>query len=185
MNPTFERTVISGNSPFDRFYFGGDKKALSVAAQRGFKVFNDPNKGNCAVCHSIGEKYALFTDNKFHNLGVGVDSKGELKDQGRYDVTKNDADRGAFKTPSLRNIAQTAPYLHDGSLPTLKDVIDLYVGGGNSNLHLDKQMRALDFLTRQDRDDLVAFLESLTGEFPPGIRAPEQEKAPPSKSAGK
>ena len=171
---SFERTVISGNSPFDKFYFGGDKKALSAAAQRGLKVYTDPQKGNCNVCHTIGEKEALFMDNKFHNVGVGADTKGELKDQGRYDVTKNDIERGAFKTPSLRNVALTAPYMHDGSLPTLKDVVDFYIGGGNSNPHRDKQIRALDFLTRRERDDLLAFLESLTGEIPPDVKAPEK-----------
>ncbi|MBI3661459.1 MAG: c-type cytochrome [Acidobacteria bacterium] len=180
---SFERTVISGNSPFDRFQFGGDKKALSAAAQRGLKVYMDPKKGNCNVCHTIGEKEALFTDNKFHNLGVGADTRGNLKDQGRYDVTKNEADRGAFKTPSLRNVAKTAPYMHDGSLRTLKDVIDFYVGGGNSNPHRDKEIHALDFLSRQERDDLVAFLESLTGEIPPDVKA--LEKAQPEKKGGK
>lgn len=146
----------------------------------------DPKRGNCNVCHTIGEKAALFMDNKFHNVGVGADTKGELKDQGRYDVTKNEADRGAFKTPSLRNIALTAPYMHDGGLPTLKDVVDFYVGGGNSNPHRDKEIRALDFLTRQERDDLLAFLESLTGEIPPGVKPPEkaEEKAQPQKKSG-
>jgi cytochrome c peroxidase len=182
---SFERTVISGNSPFDRFYFGGDKKALSASAQRGLKVFTDPTRGNCNVCHAIGEKDALFMDNKFHNVGVGVDVNGQVKDLGRYEVTKDEADRGAFKTPSLRNIALTAPYMHDGSLATLKDVIDFYVGGGNSNAHLDKQIRALDFLTRRERDDLVAFLEALTGEIPASARLPEKEKPLPQKVAGK
>ena len=175
---SFERTVVSGNSPFDRYFYGGDKSALSKAAQRGLEVFRDPKKGNCAECHTIGEKHALFADNKFHNLGVGVKlalgGVPELTDQGRYDVTKNDADRGAFKTPSLRNVAQTAPYMHDGSLKTLKEVVDLYVGGGNSNPHLDKEIRELDFLSGRERADLAAFLESLTGEMPPMIGPPEE-----------
>jgi cytochrome c peroxidase len=173
---SFERTVLSGNSPFDKYLYGGDKKALSPAAIRGLAVFRDPKKGNCVVCHTIEDKYALFTDNKFHNLGVGVNAKGELTDLGRYKETQNDADRGAFKTPTLRNIAQTAPYMHDGSLKTLKDVIDFYVGGGNSNPHLDKEVKALDFLTRQERADLVTFLESLTGETPPNIGPPEASR---------
>jgi cytochrome c peroxidase len=181
---SFERTVVSGNAPFDRYYYGGDKKALSPAAQRGLKVFTDPKKGNCAACHTIGEKHALFTDNKFHNLGVGANTKGELADLGRYNETKNEADRGAFKTPSLRCVALTPPYMHDGGLKTLKDVIDLYVGGGNSNPHLDKEIHPLDFLTRQERDDLLAFLESLTGEIPANVKAPVKGKAP-QKSAGK
>ena len=180
---SFERTVVSGNSPFDRHYYAGDTKALSKAAQRGLEVFREPKKGNCAECHTIGEKHALFADNKFHNLGVGVKlvlgGVPELTDQGRFDVTKNEADRGAFKTPSLRNIAQTAPYMHDGSLKTLKEVVDLYVGGGNSNPHLDKEIRELDFLSGRERADLVAFLESLTGEMPPDVGPPEAEQAEP------
>jgi cytochrome c peroxidase len=168
---SFERTVISGNSPFDRYFYGGDKKALSPLAQLGLEVFRDPQRGNCTACHTIEASHALFMDNKFHNLGVGADG-GELQDLGRYDVTKNDADRGAFKTPSLRNIALTAPYMHDGSLATLKDVVDFYVGGGNSNPHLDKDLRPLESLTRRERDALVAFMESLTGEIPPEVGAP-------------
>jgi len=169
---SFERTVISGNSPFDRYSYGGDKSALTASARRGLEVFRSPKKGNCAACHTIGEKYALFTDNKFHNLGVGANTRGELADLGRYNVTKNEANKGAFKTPSLRNIAKTGPYMHDGSLKTLKDVIDFYVGGGNSNPHLDKEIHPLDFLTGQERADLRAFLESLTGEMPRNVGPP-------------
>ena len=167
---SFERTVVSGNSPFDRYYFGGDKKALSAAARRGFEVFRDPKKGNCAVCHTVGEKDALFTDNRFHNIGVGV-KDGMPTDRGRYEVSKNQADTGAFKTPSLRNVTLTGPYFHDGSRKTLKEVIDYYIGGANSNPYLDKQIHVLDFLTGQERADLLAFLESLTGEVPDSVRA--------------
>jgi len=173
---TFERTVISGNSPFDRYQYGGDKKALSAAAIRGLEVFKNPAKGNCAVCHTIEEKYALFTDNKFHNLGVGMNSKGELSDLGRFDQTKADADRGAFKTPTLRNVALSAPYMHDGSHKTLKEVVDFYIGGGNSNEHLDKEIKALQ-LSKQERDDLITFMEALTGIIPPGIDDPNVKKA--------
>ena len=162
---SFERTVISGNSPFDRYFYGGDKSALSPSARHGLEVFRNPKKGNCAACHTIGEKYALFTDNKFHNIGVGVQND-QPKDLGRYNVTHNEADKGAFKTPSLRNITLTAPYMHNGSLKTLKDAIDFYIGGGNSNPYLDKEIHPLDFLTGQERTDLKAFLESLTGEMP-------------------
>jgi cytochrome c peroxidase len=169
---SFERTVLSGNSAFDRFYYGGDKKALSASAQRGLKVFQNPKRGNCAVCHSIDKKYALFTDNKFHNLGIGADTRGEFTDTGRYSQTKNDADMGAFKTPSLRNCTQTAPYMHDGSMPDLKAVIDHYIGGGNSNPHLDKQIHVLDFLSGQEREDLLEFLKSLTAELPPDVGPP-------------
>lgn len=169
---SFERTVVSGNSPFDRFYYGKDKRAISASAQRGLQVFIDAKKGNCAVCHTIGPKFALFTDNQFHNLGVGADMDGKFVDTGRYSQTKDEADMGRFITPTLRNIAQTAPYMHDGSLKTLKDTVDHYIGGGNSNPHLDKEIHALDFLTADERADLLAFLNSLTGELPPNLGPP-------------
>ncbi len=173
---SFERTVISGNSPFDRYFYGGDKKALSKAARRGLEVFRNPKKGNCATCHTIGEKHALFADNKFHNLGVGAISlpdRVELGDLGRYQASKKNTDRGAFKTLSLRNVALTGPYMHDGSLKTLKDVVDFYVGGGNSNPYRDPKIKSLDFLTGQEREDLVAFMESLTGEIPSNVGPPK------------
>jgi len=169
---SFERTVLSGNSPFDRFYYGHDKKALSASAQRGFKLFVDPKKGDCEVCHTIGKEYALFTDNKFHNLGIGADTRGNMVDLGRFEQTKNEADWGAFKTPTLRNIAQRAPYMHDGTFPTLKDALGHYIGGGNLNAHLDKQIHALDFLTFDERDDMLAFLDSLTAPLPDNVGPP-------------
>jgi cytochrome c peroxidase len=171
---SFERTVLCGNSDFDRFYYGHDKKALSASAQRGLKLFMDPKKGNCAVCHTIGEKYALFTDNKFHNLGIGADIEGKLNDLGRFEQTKNDADMGAFKTPTLRNIANRKPYFHDGSFPTLKDALGHYVGGGNANPHLDKEMHAIDFLNFDERDDILAFLNSLTAKMPAEVGPPAE-----------
>lgn len=158
----YEKTLVRGNSPFDRYQFGGDKTALSEEAQRGLALFR--GKANCALCHTIAEDHALFTDQKFHNLGVGMDPAGNLTDAGRYTVTKREEDRGAFRTPSLRNIAETAPYMHDGSLKTLKEVVDFYVGGGNANPQLDPLIQPLTSFTRQERADLVAFLESLTGE---------------------
>lgn len=163
---SFERTLLSGDSPFDRYEYGGYKNAMSAAAIRGLSVFRDKNKGNCATCHTIGEKYALFSDNKFHNLGVGLNAEGEVVDQGRYIATQLASDRGSFRTPTLRDIALTAPYMHDGSEKTLKEVVDFYVGGGSSNPYLDKEIKPLD-LTGQERSDLVAFLESLTGNMPP------------------
>lgn len=163
---SFERTVLSGASPFDKWKYGKDARSMKPEAIRGFEVFTNAKKGNCAVCHTVGKEYALFTDGKFHNLGVGVDSKGELKDLGRFNVTKNEADKGAFKTPTLRNIATTAPYMHDGSLKTLREVVDFYVGGGNSNPYRDKEMRSLEHLSKQERADLITFMESLTGEMP-------------------
>jgi cytochrome c peroxidase len=163
---SFERTLLSGDSPFDRYEYGGEKNAMSPAAIRGLSVFRDKNKGNCATCHTIGEKYALFSDNKFHNLGVGLDAEGNIVDQGRYIATRVVGDRGSFRTPTLRDVTLTAPYMHDGSEKTLKDVVDFYVGGGSSNPSLDKEIKPLN-LTGQERSDLVAFLESLTGNTPP------------------
>jgi cytochrome c peroxidase len=172
---SFERTVISGNSPFDRWKYGHEEKAVDASVKRGFEVFTSKKKGNCAVCHEVGEKYALFMDNKFHNIGIGVDM-GQFVDVGLYAVTQNEADKGKFKTPSLRNIAQTAPYMSDGSLKDLKQVIDFYIGAGNSNPNLDKEIHVLDFLTGQERSDLQAFLNSLTGEMPPNVGPPEATK---------
>jgi cytochrome c peroxidase len=168
---SFERTLISGDSPFDRYQFGGDKRALSPAAIRGLAIFRDPKRGNCATCHTINDHYALFTDGKFHNIGVAVNDEGELDDLGRYAESKLEADRGAFKTPTLRNVAKTAPYMHDGSLKTLKEVVDFYAGGGNSNPYLDKEIKAIK-LSARDREDLVEFLESLTGAMPPNAGPP-------------
>jgi cytochrome c peroxidase len=172
---SFERTLLSGNSPFDRYQYGGDKSALSPSAIRGLAIFRDKNKGNCVTCHTIEEKFAVFSDGKFHNLGTGLDDEGNLKDQGRYNETHLDADRGAFRTPDLRNVAKTAPYMHDGSEKTLKDVVDFYVGGGSSNPHLDKEIKELK-LDGTERADLVAFLESLTGDMPPNSGPPANEK---------
>ncbi|MGA2961287.1 MAG: cytochrome c peroxidase [Candidatus Korobacteraceae bacterium] len=171
---SFERTLLSGNSPFDRYEFGGNKKALTTSAIRGLAIFVDPKRGNCATCHTMNKAYALFTDGKFHNTGAGVNGEGEFTDLGRYNQTKIEADRGAFKTPTLRNVANTGPYMHDGSLKTLKDVVDFYAGGGNSNPHLDKEVQALS-LSGQDRADLVEFLQSLTGDMPKNVGPPGKE----------
>jgi len=179
---SFERTVIAGDSPFDRFYYGHDSKALPSAAQRGLIIFISAKKGNCAVCHPIGKDSALFTDNKFHNLGIGADTRGNLNDLGRYTETKNDADMGAFKTPSLRNLANRGPYMHDGSFPTVKDALAHYIGGGNWNPHLDKEIHSLDVLTFDERDDLLQFLDSLNGKLPDNI-GPPPDLAPPAKPA--
>jgi cytochrome c peroxidase len=151
----FERTLVCGDSPFDRFRFGGEETALSEEARRGWEVFRDPGKGNCTICHLVGVRTAPLTDGLFHNTGAGLD------DLGRYNVTGKERDRGAFKTPTLRNVALTAPYMHDGSLATLRAVIDFYALGGTPNPHLDPDIRPLP-LSEQDRLDLVAFLKSLT-----------------------
>jgi cytochrome c peroxidase len=161
----FERTLLSGNSPFDRYYFGKDQNALSPAAIRGWALFRDPKKGNCIACHTVGEKSALFTDGKYHNLGVGVDSTGEGRDLGRFRLTQKNPDRGAFRTPSLRSVAETGPYMHNGSLRTLLAVIDFYAEGGNINPYLDPLIKRI-ILTDREKEDLVSFLQSLSGDMP-------------------
>lgn len=165
---SFERTVISGNSPFDRWKYGHDENAVSDAVKRGFIVFTDKNKGDCAACHTVGEKYALFTDNEFHNIGIGVDM-GQINDVGLYAVTHKETDKGKFRTPCIRNVALFPPYMSDGSLKDLKQVIDFYIGAGNSNPYLDKDIHVLDFLTGQERSDLLEFLKALTGEMPANV----------------
>jgi cytochrome c peroxidase len=172
---SFERTVLSGNSPFDRWKYGHDEKAVNSSVKRGFVVFTSKKKADCAACHTVGDKYALFTDNQFHNIGIGVDL-GQITDPGLGAITHNEADMGKFKTPSLRNIRLTAPYMSDGSLRDLKQVVDFYIGAGNSNPNLDKEIHVLDFLTGQERSDLEAFLSSLTGEMPPDVGPPEIRK---------
>lgn len=174
---SFERTVLMGNSPFDRWYFGHQENVISSSAKRGFEIFRLADKGNCATCHRFSDSNPLFTDNEFHNLGVGVGDDFVPNDPGRYAVTGIDADQGAFKTPSLRNVALTAPYMHDGSLKTLKDVVDFYVGGGNSNRFRDRKMKELSYLTAQDRADLVEFLKSLTGQVPVDVGPPSESPA--------
>jgi cytochrome c peroxidase len=171
---SFERTLLSGDSPFDQYQYGGNKQALTPAAIRGLAIFEDPNRGNCAVCHTINDHYALFTDGKFHNTGAGVNGEGEFTDLGRFGETKIKGDKGEFKTPTLRDVALTAPYMHDGSLKTLNDVVDFYAGGGNSNPYLDKDIKSLK-LSAHDRADLVAFLESLTGQMPRNAGPPGKE----------
>ena len=157
----YERTLIIGETAFDRYCFKGDESAMSESAKRGWAVFKDPAKGNCTACHLVGEKDAPLTDGLFHNLGAGMDADGNLKDLGRWEVTKKEADRGAFRTPGLKGVSHTAPYMHDGSLRSLKEVVDFYVGGGNGNQWLDRRMKPLTHLTRQERSDLLAFLEEL------------------------
>ncbi len=152
----FERTVITGPSPYDR-YLSGEETALSVAERRGFAVFS--GKGRCMLCHAG----PMLSDQAFHNLGVGMSRQNP--DIGREAVTKNARDRGKFKTPTLRNVALTGPYLHDGSAQSLDEVIALYDRGGEPNPNLDPLMRPLA-LTAAERQDLKAFLQALTGTLP-------------------
>ena len=173
---SFERTILSGNSAFDRYEYLGQKDALTPAQIRGLAVFRDPMRGNCVTCHAIGPHYALITDGQFHNTGEGVGDNEEFSDLGRFGVTKLEADRGQFKTPTLRNVAVGGPYMHDGKLKTLKDVVDFYAGRGNSNPNLDKQMLNIH-LSGQDRRDLVEFMQSLTGEIPSNVGPPGKDSS--------
>lgn len=150
---TFERTILSGNSRYDR-YLAGDKKALSEEELEGWRVFN---KSHCASCHGG----PLFSDGKFYNIGVGMD-KGE-QDLGRYRITHDNKDWGAFKSPTLREISCTAPYMHDGSLQTLEEVVDYYDKGGNPNPNLHPLIKPLH-LSAKEKKALVAFLRTLNGE---------------------
>lgn len=158
----FQRSVVANNSPFDR-WIQGDASAMTAQQVRGFELFRNPGKGNCMVCH----RPPNFTDNGFHN--IGLPSFGNKNpDLGRHGQVQVDMTRGAFKTPSLRNIAQTAPYFHDGSAKTLNDVIEHYITGGVVQTNLSPNMIKPN-LTKQDKKDLIAFLEALTGEIDPQL----------------
>jgi cytochrome c peroxidase len=162
---SFQRTILSGNSPADRFDVGGDQQALAEDAQRGLTLFR--GKARCTRCHSGFN----FSDEKFHNLGIGWDTN--TVDLGRYMETKNPEDIGAFKTPTLREISRTAPYMHDGRFATLEDVVNFYNQGGIKNPHQDNTIIPLE-LTADEQHDLVAFLRSLSGEGWQQITAPTQ-----------
>ncbi len=156
----YERTIISTNSAFDK-YFNGDKDAMTDTAVRGMALFK--GKARCILCHNGPN----FTDNQFHNLGVP--QVGPLKvDLGRYNVTRQERDKGAFKTPTLRSIAETAPYMHDGVFATLETVVDFLDAGGTSNPHLSPLMKPLN-LTKKEKADLIAFLQALSGATTPFV----------------
>ena len=190
---SFERTQIFGNTSFDRWFYGGEEDALTDAQKRGYEIFIC--QGRCVSCHVIEQTQALFTDNRFHNIGVGLNdiqedipalSKEFLRAEatmtevdiqvltdartselGRFAATRGFDDLGAFKTPTLRNVAATAPYMHDGSIATLREVVVHYKTGGITNEgdpvndYLSGGIRPLD-LTNEEIDDLVAFMEALT-----------------------
>ncbi|MHB8248516.1 MAG: cytochrome-c peroxidase [Acidithiobacillus sp.] len=191
---SFERTVVSGDSPFDRYVYGGDKKAMSPAAVAGMSLFQ--NKGRCVDCHTMNTTYATFMDNRFHNLGIGANELGtkklqqlamaflankehrknvdtsvltnkDMSELGRFAVTGQLNDLGAFKTPTLRNVAVTGPYMHNGSLKSLMDVVNFYNNGGvvkkgeKANVFQSGGIRPLE-LTEKEKKELVAFLEALT-----------------------
>lgn len=151
---SFERTLVSGNSLYDQFK-AGNTEALSESARRGLILF-ESERTNCTACHS-GHN---LTNEAFRNNGTGIDPA--VPDSGRFKVTGDAADFGTFKVPTLRDIARTAPYMHDGSLSTLPEVVDFYNQGGISNKYKSKQIRKLN-LTAQEKRDLVALLQSLSG----------------------
>lgn len=188
---SYERTLNSANSAFDRWYYGHEKQALSASAERGFRLFT--GKANCSNCHTIAEDHALFTDHALHNTGIGyaeamstglapqriqvspgvyIDvapevlasvSEPKVNDLGRYEVTQKPEDRWKYKTPTLRNISLTAPYMHDGSKASLTEVVEFYDQGGIANETLDPLIKPLN-LTNREKTDLTAFLTSLTGD---------------------
>jgi cytochrome c peroxidase len=204
---SFERTVLSGDSPFDHYQYGGNREAMRPEAIRGLAVFLGP--GRCVSCHVIEQDQALFTDNRFHNIGVGINliqddiprltrafleakARGidvdvavltdrKTSELGRFAITGQFDDLGAFKTPTLREVAHTAPYMHDGSLKTLRDVVEHYDNGGVS----DPKQKVNDFLSggirplglsEQQKTDLVAFMEALSSHPPAESSAPAKSK---------
>jgi cytochrome c peroxidase len=159
---SFERTVVSNDSPFDH-WLQGDKKAMTKQQILGFRLFSDPNKGNCVACHQAPN----FTDGGFHNLGLAsyADGKGDM---GRYAIKPVAVNKGAFKTPTLRGVALTAPYFHDGSAKTLMDVVEHYNKGGVSKTDLSKDMKPLN-LTGDEKEAIVAFMQALTSPAKPMV----------------
>ena len=157
---SYVRTILSGDAPIDR-YMSGERDALSTQARDGLRIFR--GRGNCTACH-LGP---TFTDERFHNTGIAWQD-GELLDQGRYNVSGKEEDAGAFKTPTLREVARTAPYMHDGSLATLEDVLEFYDRGGNQNPTLDSELRPLQFAAGE-KQALIAFLMSLSGRVQEGM----------------
>jgi len=150
---TFMRTIISKTTPFDAWQ-KGDEKAVSDGAKRGFAAFA---KAKCTNCH-VG---FLLTDLQFHNVGIGL-KDGKPADVGRFKVTNIEKDTGAFKTPTMRDVARTAPYFHDGSVATLEEAVKLMVAGGNDNPFLDKTNLQKADITAAEQADIVEFLKSLT-----------------------
>ncbi|WP_282608981.1 cytochrome-c peroxidase [Pelagibius sp. Alg239-R121] len=187
----YQRSLIAGNSPFDRWLYQGDERALNASQKRGLGLFK--GKAGCVSCHLIEETHAIFTDNAFHDIGYGwwreqqrqtprdhqqVEvapgvvypvphaviasvSEKQQPDLGRYEVTQDPDDRWKFRTPSLRNVAVTPPYMHDGGFAQLKDVLRFYNEGGRAHDGLDPVIRPLE-LSDRDLRDLEAFLTALT-----------------------
>ena len=161
----FMRTIVANNSDWVRFR-EGNQKALKPAARRGWKVFDEVAK--CSNCHAG----VLLTDFQYHNIGIGWDAaKKEFSDGGRANATKNDADKGAFKTPTLLDIAESAPYFHNGSVATLEEAVDLMLGGGIDNPNLDRKNLEPRQLTKKQKADLLAFLRALS--VPYSVKEPQ------------
>lgn len=151
---SFQRTILTNDSPYDR-YLAGARTALTKDATRGLAIFN--GKGSCASCHTGPD----LTDGRFHNVGAGMQRR--VQDLGRYEVTKKDADKGAFRTPPLRNLSDTFPYMHDGSLATLEQVIEFFDKGGHPNPWLNSEIKPLS-LSVEEKRDLLSFLAALNGD---------------------
>lgn len=154
----FERTVLSGNSPYDKFK-AGDKTAMSESAQRGMKIFEE---AGCANCHEP----PLFSSYEYENAGIGL--SGDKPDVGRMEVTKKEEDKGKFRIPALRSIADTAPYFHDGSAKTLEEAVAAMAGGGMDNPNLSEMLKDVREakIDEAGKKDLVEFLKALSGEYP-------------------
>jgi len=157
---TYVRTILAGDSRYDRYLFG-KPDALSARELAGLRLFQ--GKANCSVCHSG----PMFSDERLHNTGIAW-RDGRWLDEGRAIVTEQQEDRGKFKTPTLREVVRTAPYMHDGSLETLEDIVNFYANGGRKNPYLDSELHPLT-LTDGEKDALAAFLRSLTGRVIEGL----------------
>lgn len=157
---SYVRTILAGESPYDR-YIGGDREALSEQARLGLQVFR--GKGNCASCH-LGPN---LTDERYHNTGIAW-RESRFTDMGRFIATKREQDRGAFKTPTLRQVSTRVPYMHDGSIGSLEEVVEHYNRGGNRNPNLDSELQPLG-LSHEEKQALVAFLRSLSGVVREGM----------------
>ena len=179
---SYQRTLVSGNSPFDRYYYGGEKTAISESAVRGLKLYLNPSlkAANCVSCHRIDVKFSTFTEPRFHNTGVAWNPQtGQLTDLGRWLILPGKKMAGAFRTVTLRNIALTAPYMHDGSMKTLEETIDFYFEGGrpNNDISVDMPHPGLPDIPKaeqaQAKKDLVEFMKTLTGDVPQNAVPPD------------
>jgi cytochrome c peroxidase len=152
---SFERTVVSTDSPFDQ-WVAGKKDAMTPSQVKGFALFIDPSKGNCASCHAGPN----FTDSSFHNLGLASFGR-ENPDLGRYGQRPIASLKGAFKTPTVREAANTAPYFHDGSARTLEEVVAFYARGGDVRTNQSKSMKELN-LNKEEMGQIVSFIQALS-----------------------